>query len=361
MAADETLKRARKFASGLRFSGDNLPPGITPDDSSLGAVTGFYAQQGLKISKEVTPALQASLSIVCRRLFVPEEAVTGFVFPSAEIQATCFSDHPERCVLQFTSSLIDLLDEGELRFVIGHELGHFLLGHSISTIGAEESIELYLQQRAQEISSDRIGHVACESRDLAIRAMMKLASGLSDQHLRFDVTKFIQQIEHITPQSLSRNQDLTHPSLLVRSRALMWFEMEGATANRSSGHRSRDLSKIDARIEDDLSRYVDGPAREKIADARETLAMWVFMTEVVQTGSSFNKDQQARFGLRFGDDLLKKMLDFLTGQNKHQVTEAVNERLNTATTTLQKFIPMSFNNELHEIQEQTRSLVRTEQ
>ena len=39
-------------------------------------------------------------------------------------------DHPFVVV---NSGMIDLLDEDELRFVLGHELGHVLSGHALYT------------------------------------------------------------------------------------------------------------------------------------------------------------------------------------------------------------------------------------
>ena len=54
---------------------------------------------------------------------------------------------------------------------MGHELGHFLLGHNIEEQHLVESQEGYIKKRAQEISVDRIGLLACrdinKNRDLS--------------------------------------------------------------------------------------------------------------------------------------------------------------------------------------------------
>ena len=52
-----------------------------------------------------------------------------------------------------------------------------------------------MQERAQELSVDRVGLIACGSVDIAIRALMKTVSGLSSEHLRFDVGTFISQLD----------------------------------------------------------------------------------------------------------------------------------------------------------------------
>ena len=354
----QNLDQARTLVSALRFSGDTLPGGALQETSQLGDFTGFMAEHGLEISENVTPELQASLLKACARLHIPAEAVDAFVFPSAECNAACFSDRDDRCVLRFSSSLIELLGREELLFVIGHELGHFLLGHSRSLVGQEKSVELYIQRRAQEISSDRVGLLTCQSLDHAINAMMKLASGLGGDHLRFDVSTFIRQIRHVVPRSLSSQFGLSHPSLLVRSRALLWLEMEGVLPQIAEGREASHLRKIDTRVEDDLTRHVDGPARKRIAEARDTLSMWIFMREIIDT-ESFTKGEQAIFQSRFGEDLLNKMLGFLSGQSRTQVTEAVEERLRSAARELRALMPITFTSVAGEIKEETRALLKT--
>jgi hypothetical protein len=354
----QSLDQARALVSALRFSGDTLPRGAQQETSQLGDFTGFMAEHGLEISENVTPDLHTSLLEACTRLLIPAEAVDAFVFPSAECNAACFSDRDDRCILRFSSSLIELLSREELLFVIGHELGHFLLGHSRSLVGQEESVELYIQGRAQEISSDRVGLLTCQSLDHSINAMMKLASGLSDDYLRFDVSTFIRQIRHVAARSLSNQFGLLHPSLLVRSRALLWLEMEGVLSQVAEGCEPRNLEKIDTRVEDDLSRYVDGPARKRIAEARETLSMWIFMREIIKT-ESFTKNEQATFQSRFGKDLLNKMLGFLSGQSRTQVTEAVEERLRRAAGELRALIPITFTSVTDELKEEARALLKT--
>src|SRR5687768_6615234 len=83
--------------------------------------------------------------------------------------------------VRFSSTLVDILDEEEFCFVVGHELGHFLLRHTAGLHGSTESLELFMLQRAQEISADRLGMVACGSLDVAIKALKKTISGLNNK------------------------------------------------------------------------------------------------------------------------------------------------------------------------------------
>ncbi|WP_131740876.1 M48 family metallopeptidase [Actinomadura roseirufa] len=105
------------------------------------------------------------------------------------------SDHP---FIVVNSGLIDLLDEEELRFVIGHEVGHILSGHAVYQtmmqillqLGARlawlplgnigiGAIVIGLREwfRKAELSADRAGLLAGQDVDAAKRSMMKLAGG----------------------------------------------------------------------------------------------------------------------------------------------------------------------------------------
>ncbi|TNY34685.1 M48 family metallopeptidase [Thermomonospora catenispora] len=96
------------------------------------------------------------------------------------------------------TGLIDLLDDEELRFVVGHEVGHILSGHAVyrtmllilTSLGARlawvplgnlaiGAIVIGLQewQRKSELSADRAGLLTGQDVDAAKRALMKLAGG----------------------------------------------------------------------------------------------------------------------------------------------------------------------------------------
>ena len=93
-------------------------------------------------------------------------------------------------VLVLYTSLLKVLTPGELKFIIGHEMGHVALGHTwLNTIvgglagipapfGA--AILLYAAfrwwNRRCEFSSDRAGLLACGNLNLAVAALVKLVA-----------------------------------------------------------------------------------------------------------------------------------------------------------------------------------------
>ncbi|HEY3015288.1 MAG TPA: M48 family metallopeptidase [Nocardioides sp.] len=96
------------------------------------------------------------------------------------------------------SALVDLLDDEELRFVIGHEVGHAISGHAVYQTLLQRLIRLSAVfasipigglgfraimaalmewSRKAELSADRAGLLATQDPATAFRVHMKLASG----------------------------------------------------------------------------------------------------------------------------------------------------------------------------------------
>ena len=155
------LKKARKIARFVRISEDKPSKNFDFSDlKSRDDVKDTMLRHGVLISKSVTPSLEDQLNSVCETLHIPRECVSAFVYNNPEVQADCVIDSPNTCVLRFTSGLINLMAENELKFVIGHELGHFLLGHgSPSEYLSANSSENFMVKRARELSSDRLGYL----------------------------------------------------------------------------------------------------------------------------------------------------------------------------------------------------------
>ena len=102
------------------------------------------------------------------------------------------------------------MSKDELTFVIGHELGHFLLGHSLEERQDTESEEYLIRSRAQEISVDRIGLVSCGSLNISIQVLMKLVSGLGEDMLRFDIGSFLDQMRDQRTNSIMHSGETLH-------------------------------------------------------------------------------------------------------------------------------------------------------
>jgi hypothetical protein len=337
------FKNARDCVDRIRFSGEIIEYEHKPDtEFTTSQIQGLYLQQNLKISREVTPTLAESLGIVYDRLFMPQDSATAYVYPSPEIQAGCFSAQSDHCILFFSSGIVSLLDEAELQFVAGHEIGHFLLSHGhIYREDELDTLDYYVHQRAKEISADRVGLSACQSLDCSIRAMMKTASGLPSQFLRFDINSFLSQLHNHEETIFAITQMLTHPSWLVRCKAIFWFSMSEYLSKELDNDFKNHLLKIDENIEKDLHRYVDGPFRQTLNDAKRKYSFWLSIDRTTQDGR-LDKYSQEIISENFGGDYLRKFFDLVYNLTELEVREIVQAKLVDSKKGLETLLPRRF-------------------
>ena len=189
------------------------------------------------------------------------------------------------------SALVDLLDEEELRFVLGHELGHAQSGHALyqsvliflirlsgaiawvplGALGLRAIIAALMEwSRKAELSGDRAGLLAVQDPAAALRTHMKLASG---GHLEdVDATAFLGQAAEYDAAGDLRDSVLkllllearSHPFLAVRAAELRhWVD---------NGDYSRILAGDYPRREDDGSASMSAEARRAAESYKESFA-----------------------------------------------------------------------------------------
>ena len=169
----EDNRKSRRIANDIKFLNDKkVSYGRSRSDID------FY-NFGLEITKSLEPELFNSIECVSSRLFINIENIKTFVYPSESIQAECMP-FEELCLIRISSTVLDKLNYDEIKFIIGHEIGHYLLEHTNFEI---EKPELMIISKAREISCDRLGLIACESYENAISCIIKTQSGLSKINL----------------------------------------------------------------------------------------------------------------------------------------------------------------------------------
>jgi Zn-dependent protease with chaperone function len=142
-------------------------------------------QSSYQVTHQTEPELGDVIQEAADRLQV--EPVNVFIVRAKEANAYTFGlDTPKTIVLY--SPLFQLMDRQELQFILGHEMGHVKLGHTVlnSIVGgmagipASVSAALLLNlalmswNRACEYSADRAGILACANPNKAISALLKL-------------------------------------------------------------------------------------------------------------------------------------------------------------------------------------------
>jgi hypothetical protein len=338
----EKLNEAYELADSIRYSNDVRLPFQSIEDQQTEQINRRFSHSGLKITKSLTPDLFEVFQKVFSHLKINSDSINAYVYSSPETQATCFANNRQECVVWITSSLINLMTKEELAFVIGHELGHFILGHNIEKRLDDESEEYLIKCRAQEISVDRVGLVSCGSLNIGVQALMKLISGLDEEFLRFDVGSFLNQIKNQRGDTIMcEGSSSTHPSLVMRCRALLWFSMSDVYLKTHGDSGGEKLSKIDQLITTDSEKYVDGPARKRIKEAKEDLIMWLAALASVRDGIMDKTDQKAIKNL-VGDEMLKKLLNLYSDQSRSEVFNTTHEKLIEALNHYKKVAPMDF-------------------
>jgi Zn-dependent protease with chaperone function len=144
--------------------------------------------QAYPITMRTSPVLAGLVAGAVARL--RPTPVEAFVASNPVLNAYTFGvTSPQVLVLH--SGLLDVMDADEMRFIVGHELGHVRLGHTRlnsligglagipSPLGASALLALAFLwwNRACEYSSDRAGLLACGRLDKATTALVKLAAG----------------------------------------------------------------------------------------------------------------------------------------------------------------------------------------
>lgn len=336
------LRSARELAERVRVSEDHpgkhlksheLKGGSQHKDSML--------RHGLLISESVTPEIEKRMREVCERLLVPRESVTAFVYNSADVQADCLIDSEDSCVLRFTSGLVNLLDEREFQFVAAHELGHFLLRHgACSQYTGDGTTEGFMTQRARELSADRIGFLGADNLEESVQAIIKTASGLGNEFLRFDVSSFMSQAHLLSNPSRGESRNSTHPSMLIRCRALLWFSMSVSSVSELEKTAEATIKDIDKKVTRDLEKFVDGQLRARKQEIEDDITLWKSCVLILGEGT-FKKDFQNRITSELGLGSLNGLKSFFESHSKSEIENESNKRLNAVIESAYKEFPTS--------------------
>ncbi len=238
------------------------------------AVRLVFLGSAVRVDERQFPTLHYLLLDAARVLDV-EDVPELYVTASPVLNAVTIGMNKPIIVLN--SALVDLLDEEELRFVVGHELGHAVSGHAvyqtllrrlISMSGVLSAVPLgglgiraivaalHEWSRKAELSADRAGLLATQDPATAFRVHMQLASGghLDD----LDTTAFFAQGQEYLDAADLRDSVLklllienqTHPFAVVRAAELRRWVDSGEYASYVGGAYPRRESDAEARVSD---------------------------------------------------------------------------------------------------------------
>ncbi|MBK8264342.1 MAG: M48 family metallopeptidase [Nannocystis sp.] len=218
----------------------------------------YYLQNiadNVRVTERMFPRLYRYLRWGCAILGVDEPEL----YVSMDPVPNAFTYGHKRPFIVLTSGLVDMLDEEERFYVIGHELGHIKCEHVLYTVvaqnlaaildvvgqatlgigallGAGLALPLYDWYRKAELSADRAALLCVQDKDVAIRTFMKLAGGASKLYAEMDQQEFLRQIrayEDADDSNLNRAYKVlitafrTHPFPIMRAKHLDAWIAEG--------------------------------------------------------------------------------------------------------------------------------------
>jgi hypothetical protein len=330
-----------KSLAAVRYSKDSLREfGFSASDTHLltqdRRIRASLLSNAVRIAPRLFPSAARAVEQARERLR-PSVALEAYVTPDSNPNAQCIHLNGEvDAALVLTSGLVELLSEEELSFVAGHEIGHLLFGHTHypapdDVMEDARRLHVLALHRAAEISADRLGFICAPSADDAFRGMLKVASGLSDRHLRLELTAYLGQLREL--ESLSGHRDAiydTHPMFPLRVRALLWFSLSEPYYYWMDESRQAPISgeNLDQRIEADFAA-VSGFGLDHISsDALRSVKIWS-LVRLFTADRRLSKEEQQLLAEVLGADEAQSAIRFVAGHG-NRAPAAIQRKLSEA-------------------------------
>ena len=245
-----------------------------------------------------------------------------YAYNSPQFNAACVKPEDGRLFIMFSSSLLEAFENKELRFVVGHELGHYVYHHHDIPVGyvlrgnvhanPKLALQLFTWSRYAEISADRAGAHCAQDFEAVGRALFRLASGLSDRVVSFNLQDFLNQIDDMQIESAQPGQGApkedwfsTHPFSPMRVKALQYFHDSELVTPGGMSAEELELSvqRLMALME---PNYLEGRTQ-----GTEAMRRLLFAGAVVIAKASGGIDEQEvkRFEEFFGKESFSENLD----------------------------------------------------
>lgn len=324
------LAEARAIAQACWFrirtvSGGALQHDLLAGRHSAAGMLKELRRNHLLVRPELTPGVERAVSTACANLRIPRRLVLAFIKSDHDLTAACMPS-ADRALLFLSSGLVTNLSEEELAFVVGHEIGHFILPEA-HVEADKETTEGLMHHRACEFTMDRIGLVACGETKPACNAILKLLSGLTEPHLRLDISAAMQESRDTYDGTLHDLEALqTHPPLLMRLRALLRFATTDACLapwGKSGGSPVRHANE---ELVAAMNANVDGKAVRQIDESLRMVKAW-FHCLAKARGQAAPTDLINASEPKVDDALLTKAWNSLQGMPLPEVEHHAGKRL----------------------------------
>ena len=189
-----------------------------------------------KVTEKMSPKLYHIFHDVKNKLNYKKN-IDFYITNSAELNAFALtrSDDKDTDIININSALISMFNDDELRFVVGHEIGHLITRYArvvrlINFIFPDpEKVPLILAhrielwQKVSELTADRFGFIASPNVEKCVSGFFKMASGLSTDRIDFDYKAYLIDNEKILDYFTQNRNMFTHPVNPLRIKAIKLF------------------------------------------------------------------------------------------------------------------------------------------
>ena len=337
------------FLDQFRYSFDNLSELSIPKIQTAETKASYNNPQlksllstSVKVTPEIFPKVAEAIDKVFERLKLKNNFNFFITANHLQTQALCaMMPQSSSAEIIITSKMIDLLNSEELQNVIGHEVSHFYYQHNLypnpnQARTKTEFLNLLHLSRSAEISADRAGFLGSGNLEYSLRSMLKITSGLGDQHLQFNFSAYLDQLRELAEVKGDQSQlYATHPTFLNRMQALIWFSMSNEyhqffETNKKGVYELKTVDqKIDESIKKVTGHELDISNKEIVDQALLWGALWIYLGD-----KKFSKQEQEKFSKRFGNKTTVSILGLLNISNMPIIEKKVMTAYAEASTLL---------------------------
>jgi Zn-dependent protease with chaperone function len=264
-------------------------------DEAVKRIFGFFGERGIRLLFQANavrcgpqqfPRLHELLVEACATMDWPDRPEL-YVTQTPMVNAGAVGfEHP---FIVLNSGAVALLDDDELRVLIGHELGHVISGHALYRTITILLLELGFQNlpflagiallpiklallewyRKSELSADRAGLLASQDREASLRVFLKLAGG--GDMAQMNLPAFMEQAREYQEKGgpldaiykILNTLGATHPFNTLRAAELQGWVDAGHYARIVEGeYTRRGEVRNDRSYADDVSDAATHYARE---------------------------------------------------------------------------------------------------
>ena len=198
-----------------------------------------------------------------------DEDIDFYITNSPELNAFAFTKpKPNHAhIIGLHSEAIEKFTDEELKFVMGHEMGHLIRKKELRSIiqfiyKEKKQMPLILEhkiklwEKVSELTADRFGFLAVNDLQTAVSALFKLSSGIDPKKIDFDLEAYLRDNDQKL-ESLKQNSNIhqmSHPFDPIRVKALELFSNSNLVQQI---HQDTDTIHEDKELENQTAHLID--------------------------------------------------------------------------------------------------------